>query len=66
METGDLRARLDAELGVEVGERLVHEEGGGLADDGATERDALALATGQLPRPAVEESARGRGCAPPP
>ena len=55
MEAGDLGARLDAQLGVEVRERLVHEEHGRLADDGAAERDALALATGELLRLAVEQ-----------
>ena len=55
MEPRDLGARLDAELGVEVGERLVHEEHRGLADDRPAERDALALAAGQLLRLAVEE-----------
>ena len=45
----------DAELGVEVGERLVEEEDLGLADDGAADGDALALAAGELRRLAVEE-----------
>ena len=55
MEAGDLGAGLDAQLGVEVGERLVHEEHGRLAHDGASERDALALAAGQLLGLAVEQ-----------
>ncbi len=55
MEAGDLGARLDAQLGIEVRERLVHEEHRRLADDGAAERDALALAAGELLRLAVEE-----------
>ena len=55
VEAGDLGARLDAQLGVEVRERLVHEEDRGLAHDGATERDALALAAGELLRLAVEQ-----------
>ena len=54
VEAGDLGAGLDAQLGVEVGERLVHEEDGRLADDGPAERDALALAAGELLRLAVE------------
>ena len=45
---------LDAQLGVEVGERLVHEEDGGLAHDGSPEGDALALAAGELARLPVE------------
>ena len=55
MEAGDLGAGLDAQLGVEVGERLVHQEDGRLADDRPTERDALALPAGQLLRLAVEQ-----------
>ena len=55
VEAGDLGARLDAQLGVEVGERLVHQEHRGLADDGPTERDALALAAGELLGLAIEE-----------
>ena len=48
VEARDLGAGLDAQLGVEVGERLVHEEDGGLADDGPAQGDALALAAGEL------------------
>ena len=55
VEARDLGAGLDAQLGVEVGQRLVHEEHGGLADDGAAEGDALALAAGELLGLAVEE-----------
>ena len=50
-----LGARLDAQLGVEVRERLVHQEHLRLADDRATERDALALAAGELLRLALEQ-----------
>ena len=57
MEPRDLGAGLDAELGVEVGEWLVHQEHGRLPDDRATERDALALAAGQLLWLAIEELA---------
>ena len=38
---------LGPQLGVEVGERLVHEEDLGLPDDRATHGDPLALATGE-------------------
>ena len=60
----DLGAGLDAKLGVQVGERLVHEEHGGLAHDRPAERDALALAAGELLGLAVQqllqlEDARG-------
>jgi len=43
LQARDLRTHLDAELRVEVRERLVHEEGLRLADDGTPHRDALAL-----------------------
>jgi hypothetical protein len=55
LELADLGAHLDAELRVEVGERLVHQEGGGLADDGAPHRDPLALSARERPRLAVKE-----------
>src|SRR5258708_3293551 len=45
----DLSAHLHAQCGVEIGERLVHQEDLRiLAGDGAAKGDALALATGQL------------------
>jgi hypothetical protein len=47
VELADLGAHLDAHLGVEVGERLVEEEGLGLADDGAADGHALSLAAGE-------------------
>ncbi len=46
---------VSAELGVEVRERLVHEEHRRLAHDRPGQRDALALAAGELPRPPVEQ-----------
>jgi hypothetical protein len=48
-------AHLDAELGVEVGEGLVEEEDFGIADDGAADGDALALAAREGFGTAVEE-----------
>ena len=54
LQRGDLGAGLHAELGVEVGQRLVHEEDLRLADDGAAHGDALALAAGERLRLAVE------------
>jgi hypothetical protein len=45
----------DAQLGVEVRERLVEEEGRGIADDGAADRDALPLPARELGGAAVEE-----------
>ncbi len=44
VQLADLRARLDAQLGVEVGQRLVHQEHRRVAYDGTSERHALALA----------------------
>ncbi len=44
----DLGAHLDAEFGVEVGERLVHQEGLRVPDDGAAHGDALTLAAGEV------------------
>ena len=55
LELGDLGAHLPAELGVEVRQRLVHEERRRLAHDRSAHRHPLALAPGQHPRLAVEE-----------
>ena len=57
----DLGAHLRAQLGVEVGERLVEQEHVGVAHDGAAHGDALALAAGKLRRPPLQQSGRGRG-----
>ena len=43
----DLGAHLVTELGVQVGQRLVHQEHLGLTDDGAADGHTLALAAGQ-------------------
>ncbi len=51
----DLGAHLDAELGVEIGERLVEQEEGRVADQRAAHGDALALAAGKLARLAMEQ-----------
>ena len=48
LELGDLGAHLDAELGVEIAERLVHQEDRRLTHDGAAHGDALALAAREL------------------
>ena len=48
-------AHADAQLRVEVRERLVHEERLRLANDRAAHRDALALAAGERRRPALEQ-----------
>ena len=51
----DLDAHLHAELGVQIGERLVEQEGGRIADNGAAHGDALALTAGELAGLAVQE-----------
>ena len=65
VEARDLGARLDAQLGVEVRERLVHEEHGRLAHDRPTERDALALAARQRLRLAIEVAPEVEDARPP-
>ena len=54
LEARDLGAHLDAQLRVEVGERLVHEEDLRLPDEGPPHRDPLALAAGEVARPTLE------------
>ena len=60
MQMLDLRARRNAQLGVEVRQRLVHQEDRGLAHDRARQRDALALAARQLARTADAAGRRAR------
>ena len=55
MEAFDLAAHLHAELGVEIGERLVHQEDRRVAHQRAAERDTLLLAAGEFARAAFEE-----------
>ena len=50
-----LGARFHAQLGVEIGERLVEQEQARLANDGARQRTALLLAARQLAGLAVEQ-----------
>src|SRR5262245_12499641 len=57
MKPLQLFAGSETKLGVEVGERLVQQENGWLADDGARQGHALALAAGKLARLAVEQRA---------
>ena len=54
LDARDLGAHLDAQLGVEVGEGLVHEEGLGVAHDRAAHRHPLALAAGEVAGLALE------------
>ncbi len=55
VELDDLGAGLDAQLGVEVRQRLVEEEDGGLADDRAAQGHALSLAAGECAGLALEQ-----------
>ncbi len=54
MQLGDLHARLAAQRGVEVGQRLVEQEDLGLAHDRAADGHALALAARHLARQALQ------------
>ena len=51
----DLAAHLVAQLGIEVGQRLVEQEQPRVAHDGAADGHALPLAAGQLARIALEQ-----------
>jgi hypothetical protein len=62
MQADQLGSSLDAQLGVEVGERLVHEKDFGLAHDRAAQRDALPLAARKLLRPAMEKLLDAEHC----
>ena len=54
LQLDELGARLHAQLGVEVRERLVHQVDLRVADDRPAHRDALALAAREVLRLAVE------------
>src|SRR5487761_350711 len=56
LQLGDLAAGLHAQLGVEVGQRLVHQEDLGLPHDGPAHGDALPLGAGQLLRLPAEHA----------
>src|SRR6185312_11677721 len=51
LELLDVLARRGAQFGVQIGKRLVEQEHSGFAHEGPGERDALALAAGELARP---------------
>jgi hypothetical protein len=55
VEPCELAAHADAELGVEVRQRLVHEESRRLTADRPPHRDALALAAGERVRPSAKQ-----------
>ncbi|MCY1227101.1 hypothetical protein D9M72_393610 [compost metagenome] len=54
MQRSKFRPGRAAQLGVQIGQRLVEQEGDRAAYDCAADGDALALAAGELARPAVE------------
>ena len=58
LDAAQLELHLLAQLGVEVGERLVEQQNRRRDHERACDRDALALAAGQLARIAVGECAR--------
>jgi hypothetical protein len=53
VQAADLEAHFLAQIGVEVGQRLIQQQHRGLHHDGARQGHALLLATGQLRRIAV-------------
>ncbi len=60
VQRADFLAHVDAQRRIEVGQRLVEQERLRMADDGAAHGDALALATGKLPRIALRADATDR------
>jgi hypothetical protein len=55
LELLDLLAGRGAQFGVEVRKRFVEQQCGGFAHQRAGQRDTLAFAAGELPRPAIEQ-----------
>ena len=60
LERLELRPGMDPQLGVEVRQRLVHQEDARLADDRPRQRDPLLLAAGQLRRAVAAAGGRSR------
>ena len=54
MQIADLEPHVATQGSIEIGQRLVEEKRLGLAHDGATDCNALALTAGQLSRPPIE------------
>ena len=48
MELGNLNTHLNTQLGIQVGERLVHQKYLGITDNGAAHGHTLSLAAGKL------------------
>jgi hypothetical protein len=61
LERADLGPGLHAQLRIEIGQGLVHEEGGRLAHDRPPHRDPLALAAGERARLALQELLQAEG-----
>ncbi len=61
MQELDLGAHLRAQLGVEIGERLVEQKHLGFAHDGAAHRDALALPARELRGPPFQQIGQDAG-----
>jgi hypothetical protein len=66
VELADLSPRLDAQFGIQIGERLVEQEGLGLTHDRPPHRDPLPLASRELTRLAVKQflDVQDLGCLP--
>ena len=60
MQLGEFDAHLHAQLGVEIRQRLVEQKDGGLAHQRPADRDALALAAGELRGATVEQGSSCR------
>jgi hypothetical protein len=60
LQVADLLAHITAQLGVEVGQRLVEQQHPRLQHDGARDRDALLLAAGELVRVTCAQRCRAR------
>ena len=65
MQTRDLRARRSPQLRIEIRQRLVEQEHLRMTHERAAERDALALAAGELPRQSIHELRQLQRLAPP-